>query len=471
MAGIYLHIPFCKRRCIYCDFYSTVQEEKKDAYVQALCKELEIRRHYIEKEPIETIYFGGGTPSQLDEKAFKQIFDCIARTFDIDYSPVTLNDIPAFGTERIHNRENAPIYPVDKLPSSSTKGTYSIEKPAIHPSDISASDTGWTSDIDCSPDIPTAINPAYPIDIPSSETEQTFRMSHCKEITLEANPDDLSEEYVQMLRRLPFNRISIGIQTFHDPTLQLLQRRHTAQQAIDAVHRCQDAGFQNISIDLIYGLPNETDETWQADLQQAINLKVQHISAYHLIYEEGTPLWNLKAQHQVSEVEEEKSLAFFTQLIDTLSEAGYEQYEISNFCLPGYYSRHNSGYWREKKYIGCGPSAHSYNGISRQWNKPSLDEYIRQIEKGIVPFEEEKLNRHTRYNDRIITSIRTTWGLSLSKLRSDFGEILYHYCLQNACPHIEHGMLEIKKDTLRLTRQGIFISDGIMSDLLWVDDE
>ncbi len=449
MGGIYLHIPFCKRRCIYCDFYSTVQEEKKDAYVQALCKELEIRRHYIEKEPIKTIYFGGGTPSQLDEKAFKQIFDCIARTFDIDYSPVTL-------------------------------------KPAIHPSDISASDTDWTSYIDYSPVIPTAINPAsetkqkdnstenspvYPIDIPSSETEQTFRISHCKEITLEANPDDLSEEYVQMLRRLPFNRISIGIQTFHDPTLQLLQRRHTAQQAIDAVHRCQDAGFQNISIDLIYGLPNETDETWQADLQQAINLKVQHISAYHLIYEEGTPLWNLKAQHQVSEVEEEKSLAFFTQLIDTLSEAGYEQYEISNFCLPGYYSRHNSGYWREKKYIGCGPSAHSYNGISRQWNKPSLDEYIRQIEKGIVPFEEEKLNRHTRYNDRIITSIRTTWGLSLSKLRSDFGEILYHYCLQNACPHIEHGMLEIKKDTLRLTRQGIFISDGIMSDLLWVDDE
>lgn len=434
MAGIYLHIPFCKRRCIYCDFYSTVQEEKKDAYVQALCKELEIRRHYIEEEPIETIYFGGGTPSQLDEKAFKQIFDCIARTFDIDYSPATL-------------------------------------KPAIHPSEISASDTGWTSDIDCSPVIPTAINPAYPIDIPSSETGQTFRMSHCKEITLEANPDDLSEEYVQMLRRLPFNRISIGIQTFHDPTLQLLQRRHTAQQAIDAVHRCQDAGFHNISIDLIYGLPNETDETWQADLQQAINMKVQHISAYHLIYEEGTTLWNLKAQHQVNEVEEEKSLAFFTQLIDTLSEAGYEQYEISNFCLPGYYSRHNSGYWREKKYIGCGPSAHSYNGISRQWNKPSLDEYIRQIEKGTVPFEEEKLNRYTRYNDRIITSIRTTWGLSLSKLRSDFGEILYHYCLQNACPHIEHGMLEIKKDTLRLTRQGIFISDGIMSDLLWVDDE
>lgn len=427
MAGIYLHIPFCKRRCIYCDFYSTVQEEKKDAYVQALCKELEIRRHYIEEKPIETIYFGGGTPSQLDEKAFKQIFDCIARTFDIDYSPATL-------------------------------------KPAIHPSEISSSDTSRASDIDCSPVIPTAINPA-------SETRQTFRMSPCKEITLEANPDDLSEEYVQMLRRLPFNRISIGIQTFHDPTLQLLQRRHTAQQAIDAVHRCQDAGFHNISIDLIYGLPNETDETWQADLQQAINLKVQHISAYHLIYEEGTPLWNLKAQHQVSEVEEEKSLAFFTQLIDTLSEAGYEQYEISNFCLPGYYSRHNSGYWREKKYIGCGPSAHSYNGISRQWNKPSLDEYIRQIEKGIVPFEEEKLNRYTRYNDRIITSIRTTWGLSLSKLRSDFGEELYHYCLQNACPHIEHGMLEIKKDTLRLTQQGIFISDGIMSDLLWVDDE
>lgn len=295
-------------------------------------------------------------------------------------------------------------------------------------------------------------------------------MEYCKEITLEANPDDLNEKYVHMLRRLPFNRISIGIQTFNDKTLQFLQRRHTARQAIEAIRRCQEAGFHNISIDLIYGLPNETTETWQTDLQQAIDLKVQHISAYHLIYEEGTPLWQLKTQQQIHEIDEDRSLSFFTQLIETLSAAGYEHYEISNFCLPGYYSQHNSSYWTGKKYIGCGPSAHSYNGMSRQWNIASLNDYIREIETGKVPYEKEDLNVYMRYNDRIITSIRTMWGLSLSNLRKEFGEKLYQYCLQNASPHIEQGMMEIKKDTLRLTRQGIFISDGIMSDLLWIDE-
>ncbi len=377
MAGIYIHIPFCKRRCIYCDFYSTTQEEKKESYVHALCKELVSRNSYLDGETVETLYFGGGTPSQLDERAFLEIFNCVTR---------------AYG------------------------------------------------------------------------------MEGCKEITLEANPDDLNADYVKMLRRLPFNRISIGIQTFHDPMLQWLHRRHTAHQAIDAVHRCQDAGFGNISIDLIYGLPNETNAIWEKDLRQAIDLKAQHISAYHLIYEEGTPLWQLKDRHQVNEVDEEKSLSFFARLIDTLKEAGYEQYEISNFCLPGYHSRHNSSYWTEKKYLGCGPSAHSYNQTSRQWNLSSLDRYIEQIEKGKLPFEKEDLNLHTRYNERVITSIRTIRGLRLSSLKEEFGEELYLYCLQNASPHIERGLLEIKEDTLRLTRQGIFISDSIMSDLLWVDN-
>jgi len=377
MAGIYLHIPFCKRRCIYCDFYSTTQEEKKESYVHALCRELALRNSYLNGETVETLYLGGGTPSQLDEKAFLEIFDCVTRTYG---------------------------------------------------------------------------------------------MEECKEITLEANPDDLDAHYVKMLRRLPFNRISMGIQTFHDPMLQWLHRRHTARQAIDAVHRCQDAGFGNISIDLIYGLPNETNKIWEEDLQQAIDLKVQHISAYHLIYEEGTPLWQLRERHQVNEVDEEKSLSLFTQLIDTLTKAGYEQYEISNFCLPGYHSRHNSSYWTGKKYLGCGPSAHSYNQASRQWNIASLDQYIAYMERGELPFEKENLNLYTKYNDRIITSIRTAWGLPLSSLREEFGEELYLYCLQNASSHIENGLLEIKKDTLRLTRQGIFISDSIMSDLLWVDD-
>lgn len=376
MAGIYLHIPFCKRRCIYCDFYSTTQEEKKERYVHALCKELALRKTYLEGEAIETLYIGGGTPSLLDEGAFREIFGCIA---------------------------------------------------------------------------------------------QHYGIGSCKEITLEANPDDLDDACVAMLRRFPFNRLSIGIQTFRDSLLQRLRRRHTARQAIEAVRRCREAGFGNISIDLIYGLPDETDEIWAGDLQQAIALNVEHISAYHLTYEEGTPLWQLKTRHEVQEADEEKSLSFFTRLTDTLAEAGYEQYEISNFCRPGYRSRHNSGYWTGKKYLGCGPSAHSYNGTSRQWNIASLDAYMEQMEKGTPLFEKEELDLATRYNDCIVTALRTAWGVSLPTLKEEFGEKLYRYCLKNASSYLKNGLLEIKKDALRLTRKGIFVSDGIMSDLLWTD--
>ncbi len=376
MAGIYIHIPFCKRRCIYCDFYSTTQEERKAAYIQALSKELQLRRDYLQGEPVETLYFGGGTPSQLGEEAFGQLFSCI---------------------------------------------------------------------------------------------ESTYGLQHCREITLEANPDDLTPEYIAMLRRFPFNRISIGIQTFNETLLQRLQRRHTAQQAIEAVKRCQQAGFNNISIDLMYGLPNETPETWEADLLQAIDLQVQHISAYHLIYEEGTPLWKLKDACEVEEADEENSLLFFKKLIERLTAAGFEHYEISNFARPGYVSQHNSSYWTGKKYIGCGPSAHSYNGASRQWNVASLEDYIHSIEAENLDYELETLDLYTRYNDRIITAIRTAWGLSLTDLRTEFGPALHDYCLQNAAPHIEQQLLEIKKDTLRLTQEGIFISDGIMSDLLWIE--
>ena len=376
MAGIYIHIPFCKRRCIYCDFFSTTCSEKKTDYIQALCKELELRKNYLEGEEIETIYFGGGTPSQLTFEELKTIFTSIYNIYKV--------------------KENA-------------------------------------------------------------------------EITLEANPDDLPPEYLRQLRQLPVNRLSMGIQTFHEDTLKLLNRRHTAQQAIEAYHRCREAGFQNISIDLMYGLPGETPERWEEDLQQAIALHPEHISAYHLIYEEGTALWKLREQHQVKEADEELSLQFFSTLIDALTEAGYEHYEISNFCLPGLHSRHNSSYWTGKKYLGCGPSAHSYNGTSRQWNIASLDQYMENIRNGKPCFEVEELDIYTRYNDFIITRIRTHWGLPLSQLQAEFGETLYRYCLRMSRPHIEQGMMEIQDNTLRLTRQGIFISDGIMSDLLWVE--
>ena len=376
MAGIYIHIPFCKRRCIYCDFFSTTQSEKKSAYVRALCRELEMRQDYVGGEEIETIYLGGGTPSQLTEEELKAIF--------------------------------SSIYHIYKVKTNA-------------------------------------------------------------EITLEANPDDLTPEYVAMLRQLPVNRISMGIQTFQEETLKLLHRRHTAVQAIEAFRRCREAGFRNISIDLMYGLPGETLETWMQDLRQAINLRPEHISAYHLIYEEDTALWRLREQHCVEEADEDLSVSLFTTLIDRLSEAGYQHYEISNFCLPGLHSRHNSSYWTGKKYLGCGPSAHSFNGVSRQWNVASLEGYIKGVEEGELDYEVEELDLYTRYNDYVLTSIRTCWGMSLSKLRSEFGEELYRYCMRMAKPHEDQGVLENREGVLRLTRKGIFVSDGIMSDLMWVN--
>ena len=376
MAGIYLHVPFCKRRCIYCDFFSTTQSERKTAYIHAVCSELEMRKEYLGGETIETIYWGGGTPSQLDKEDFETIFYYLHKNYSISSHP---------------------------------------------------------------------------------------------EITLEANPDDLTPDYIAMLRTLPFNRLSMGIQTFNESILKVLQRRHTARQAIEAFQNCRAAGFQNISIDLMYGLPGETLSTWQQDLDQALLLHPEHLSAYHLIYEEDTVLWKLREQHKVEEADEDLSVSLFSTLIDRLTSEGYDHYEISNFSLPGLYSRHNSSYWTEKKYLGCGPSAHSYNGVSRQWNVASLDTYIKGISAGTPVFEIEELDLYTRYNDFVITRIRTEWGMPLSKLRDEFGEKLYDYCLRMAAPHLKQGTLELVNELLKLTRKGIFISDGIMSDMLWTD--
>lgn len=377
MAGIYIHIPFCKTRCIYCDFYSTTRSDLKGRYIRALCEELRMRKDYLRGAPVETIYFGGGTPSQLAEEDFRSIFETIG---------------------------------------------------------------------------------------------QCYGMEHCREITLEANPDDLNETYTAMLRQLPFNRISMGIQTFDDATLKLLNRRHNAAQAIDAVDRCRRAGFGNLSIDLIYGLPGETDERWERDLQQAVRLNVEHISAYHLTYEEGTRIYELLQAHRIREVDEESSLRFFTTLTDTLGKAGYEHYEISNFCRPGMYSRHNTAYWEGIPYLGCGPSAHSFDTDTREWNVASLETYIHAIENGRREFEREQLDRTTRYNECILTSIRTRRGLSLPEVERKFGRELWQYCMAMARPHLENGKLEIQDGRLRLTREGIFVSDGIMSDLMSVGE-
>lgn len=375
MAGIYIHIPFCKTRCAYCDFYSTTSDELKQRYVRALCRELELRRNYLQGAPIRTVYIGGGTPSQLKEDELDVLFHTL---------------------------------------------------------------------------------------------EAVYGLQSAEEITIEANPDDLTDRYVDRLRRFPINRISIGIQTFDDPTLKLLNRRHTARQAIEAVERCRQAGFHNLSIDLIYGLPDETDRQWENDLTQALALQPEHISAYHLTYEEGTPLFKMLQSHRIHEVDEDSSLRFFTTLMDTLAAAGYEHYEISNFCKPGMQSKHNSAYWQGIAYLGCGPSAHSYNTYSREWNEPSLKDYIHALEQGKRLFQSELLDNKTRYNEYVMTTLRTQRGASADEIDAQFGKELQQYFLTNITPYLTAGKLQRVNDRVRLTREGLFVSDGIISDLMFV---
>lgn len=396
MAGIYVHIPFCKKRCIYCDFYSTTCMEVQKPYIEALVNEITLRADYLkvngELPLIETIYIGGGTPTTLETLSLARILDTIYCTYPI------------------------------------------------------ASDA---------------------------------------EVTIECNPDDLSDKKIQELRHLPINRLSIGIQTFSDPHLHLLNRRHDSQQAIRAVKTCQDVGFDNISIDLIYGLPKQSLDDWASNLNIATELNVQHISAYSLIYEEGTRLYEMRQQGQAEEASEQMSLTMFNTLIDHLATAGFEHYEISNFARIGYRSRHNSSYWKGIPYLGCGPSAHSYDGTHRQWNSAHLHNYIQNVSHCKTPTDfthaswigKEELSIYEQYNDLIITALRTSDGLDLLHLRKRFGDQLTNYCLKNASKHLNNGLLEIIKEKeqyperlLKLTRQGIFVSDGVMSDLLFIED-
>lgn len=375
MAGLYIHIPFCTKRCIYCDFFSQTEMKYKQEYIDAVIRELEIRKRYIGNDPLETIYFGGGTPSQLEASDFDKLFNAVHRLFDT---------------------------------------------------------------------------------------------SVCREITLEANPDDLSIHYIRKLKRLPFNRISMGVQSFTDADLHFLNRRHSAKQAIQAVNDCRENGYANISIDLIYGLPGQTPDSWTENLSTALSLDIPHLSAYHLIYEEGTSLYTLKETGKIRPVHEETSVHMFAALIDRMTENGYIHYEISNFAKPGMFSQHNASYWTGKKYLGIGPSAHSYNRENRQWNASSLSTYLKGIQRGTPDTETETLDLQTRYNDYIITGLRTLWGIDLDKITSEFGEKTASYCRKQALKHLENGFLTEKANVYTLTRKGIFISDGIMSDLLLV---
>lgn len=375
MAGLYIHIPFCKSRCTYCDFFSTTDETRVDAFVDTLRLEAESRRDEVD-EPVKTVYLGGGTPSRLQAKHFDVLFETLYR-----------------------------YYPID----------------------------------------PAA------------------------EVTVEANPDDLTGGYLALLAQQPVNRLSLGIQSFNDKELRLLSRRHTAQEAIHAVKRVQEQGFHNISIDLIYGLPGQSEEVWQENLCQATELQMPHLSAYHLIYEEKTPMHALLQAGKVMPVDEETSNAMFAMLIDWMTSHGFIHYELSAFGKEGFFSRHNSAYWKGEKYLGLGPSAHSFDGDSRSWNVASITEYIRGVTSGEPYQNRERLNQTELYNEFILTGLRTTWGVNLPELKHRFGEDLYSYCLVNAQKHIDQNLLVTEKEALKLTRDGLFISDGIMSDLMWVE--
>ena len=376
MAGIYIHIPFCKQRCRYCAFYSTTLYNIREQYTDAVCRELRERKDYLDGKSIETIYFCGGTPSALKTGQLKRICDTI-------YS----------------------IYPVSDTP----------------------------------------------------------------EVTIECNPDDLTSEFLLQLRQLPFNRISMGIQSFDDAQLARLGRRHNADKAREAVNNARNAGYSNISIDLMFALPGSTKEKWQKDLDCAIALRPDHLSAYNLMYEEGTPLYNALQRGEFAELSEEENIAQFTMLIDSMKAAGYRHYEISNFALSGKESRHSSSYWNDTPYMGCGAAAHSYNGTSRQWNIADIKEYIRGIESGTPVFEAEHLNEEERYNDTILTRLRTADGLPLAWMKEKFSSRLNSYMLRIAEKEIALGNLKEVDGTLSLTEKGIFISDAVIREFIFVE--
>lgn len=375
MAGIYIHIPFCKQRCRYCAFYSTTLHTLHSSYIEALCHELHQRNRYAGSEAIETIYLGGGTPSLLSEQHLASLLKSIRNEYIIAPNP---------------------------------------------------------------------------------------------EITIECNPDDLTPQYLHTLAQLGFNRISMGVQTFCDEQLRKLGRRHTADAARQAVADARAAGFKNISIDLMFALPGSTPAQWGDDLRCAIELKPQHISAYNLTYEENTPLYNALQKGDIAEISEEENLTQFNMLIKQMKAAGYRHYEISNFALPGYESRHNSSYWHDVPYIGCGAGAHSYDGCSRGWNIADIALYIKGINEGLPIFEIEQLSAEERYNDAVLTRLRTADGLPIKWIKEQFGYTLYNYMVKAAQKQITAGNLQERDGYFTLTTKGIFVSDAVIRDFIYV---
>ena len=299
---------------------------------------------------------------------------------------------------------------------------------------------------------------------------EVIDLSRVEEFTIEANPDDVTGEWCQVVKSLGVNRVSVGVQSFEDHILKLIGRRHTAGQVIDAVNCLRDSGIDNISIDLIYGLPGQTVESWTQSVRQAIALQPKHISAYGLTYEEDTRLWHQRKRGDVTEVPEEQCLMMYRILAECLQEAGYEHYEISNFALPGYRSRHNSSYWNNTPYLGLGAAAHSYDGSVRRSNPCDLKAYIDQVMAGNLPCEIEKLTQRERYDERVMLGLRTSDGVDTARLRVDFGDEAWRHFIREAQRHIDAGDLrQIGEIRYVLTNDGIMLSDSVMRDLLWDD--
>lgn len=372
--GVYVHIPFCKSRCSYCAFYSTLQHSMQGRYVDALIKEMLLRHDYVSGK-CNSVYIGGGTPSCLAEKNISKLLYNIYKVYNIG--------------------ENA-------------------------------------------------------------------------EITIECNPDDVDENFASFLKTMGINRVSMGAQTFSDNRLQFINRRHTAADVAKAVCSLRKSGIDNISIDLIFGFPCETIDEWEHDINEALALDVNHISAYSLTIEDDTPLGRMVENGDITEINEELSRSMYMLLLDKMADAGYEHYEISNFAKPYYRSRHNSGYWQQKPYIGLGAAAHSYDSLSRQWNVADLMSYINGVESGNMAFEREILDSQTMYNDIITTTMRTCEGVSMAEIESAFGVNYLDEMMRNAEKHIASGLLEIKDNRLRLTSKGLFLSDLVMRDLIIV---
>jgi oxygen-independent coproporphyrinogen III oxidase len=372
MAGIYIHVPWCRKACIYCDFHFSVSTRNKHELLECMKTEIELQQDYLGSESIETIYFGGGTPSILTPREIHALLEKIQSFYKIDQRP---------------------------------------------------------------------------------------------EISIEINPDDITTDYLKELKTLGINRLSIGIQSFSDYWLNWMNRRHDARQALQSIELSILAGFANISIDMIYGLPGYGTDEWASHLEKAFKSGIQHLSAYHLTLEDKT-IYARQVKRGLLEMPDEPAgLEQFELLMDMAEKKGFEHYEISNFCTPGFYSRHNTSYWFLKPYLGIGPSANSFNGRSRQWNIRNNTGYINSIKKGVIPFGSEELDKAKKYNELILTSLRTMWGIDPSIIEKEFGAWLYEYFNREADILVGGGKLERWQNRLRLSKKGKFFADGIIAQL------